>query len=97
MCAAILYIGNVKLESKSDDTVAVSDSAVAHLKEAEKLLGVGDLAKLLVEKVVHSPRSKSEYHIALDLNSATNQRDALVKHIYTDALQSDRGASELEH
>ena len=83
MCAAILNIGNIKLEAKADDTVEVSPAAVAAQKEAESLLGVGDLGKLLVEKVVHSPRSKSEYHIALDLNSATNQRDALVKHIYT--------------
>eukprot|EP00966_Prymnesium_polylepis_P325623 7381597-Prymnesium_polylepis.1 len=71
------------MESQADDTVAVSDASISHLKTAEQLLGVGDLAKLLVEKVVHSPRSKSEYHIALDLTSANGQRDALVKHIYT--------------
>ena len=81
--AALLYIGNVKMESKDDDTVGVIESSLSDLKQAEQLLGVGDLSKLLIEKVVHSPRSKSEYHIALDLTSANGQRDALVKHVYT--------------
>ena len=83
MIAALLYIGNVKMESKDDDTVGVIESSLSDLKQAEQLLVVGDLSKLLIEKVVHSPRSKSEYHIALDLTSANGQRDALVKHVYT--------------
>ena len=38
---------------------------------------------LLIEKVVHSPRSGNQYHIALDQSAANKQRDALVKHIFT--------------
>jgi len=83
VAAALLNIGNVQMESRQDDTVAVTEKTMPFLKEAETLLGVSGLSDLLIEKVVISPRSKSEYHIALDLASASGQRDALVKHIYT--------------
>ncbi|KAL3932462.1 MAG: hypothetical protein SGPRY_000692 [Prymnesium sp.] len=80
--AALLYIGNVRMVA-NDDAVTVTKDSHTFLKTAEQLLGVGDLTNLFVERVVHSPRSKSEYHISLDITSANGQRDALVKHIYT--------------
>ena len=81
---ALLYLGNVKFGTVGEsDSIAVKEETLEHLHQAEKLLGVGEVfSDLLIEKVVKSPRSATEYHIALDLTAALHQRDALVKHIY---------------
>ena len=77
---SLLYLGNVKIAG--EDSINVTPDSEAALRQAEKLLGIGNIQQLLIEKVVKSPRSNNEYHIALDLDAAVSQRDALVKHLY---------------
>ena len=79
---ALLHISNVKYEAAGNDTIRIQPGASADLKTAERLLGITPIGQLLVEKVVKSPRSNNEYHIALDMGAAISQRDALVKHLY---------------
>ena len=63
--AAMLYLGNVKLEAQGDNIV-VSEATAADLKQAESLIGIGDISQLPVEKVVkaaverlpHRPRPR---------------------------------------
>ena len=81
--AAMLLLGNVDLAAGANDSIVVAESSKQALKDAEKFLGIGDISELLVEKVVKSPRSNNVYHIALDKHAAENQKDALVKHIYS--------------
>ena len=45
----------------STDVIKVSDETFPDLEQAEKLLGIGDVSNLLVEKVVKSPRSANVY------------------------------------
>jgi len=82
--AALMCLGDVKFGAiaEGSDTIAVKGETMESLEQAEKLLGIGDISTLLIEKIVKSPRSNNEYHIALDLTAAMLQRDALVKHIY---------------
>jgi len=78
---SLLFIGNVTF-GQDGDNIAVKPETMKDLREAEKLLGIGQIDGLLIEKVVKSPRSNNQYHIALDMGAAQSQRDALVKHLY---------------
>ena len=50
--AAMLYLGNVALgPGAGSETIAVSEASLPDLRMAEKLLGIGDISELLVEKV----------------------------------------------
>ena len=82
--SALLYLGNVTFDGAEDSGgLSMSASVLEHLRQAEELLGITDISQLLVEKVVHSPRSSNVYHIALKKQEAIKQRDALVRQIYS--------------
>ena len=81
--AALLHLGNVQLEVDEQDVCSVTEATRAHLAKAEELLGIGEIGNVLIERVLRTPRTGTEYHIALDKTAAVNQRDAFVKFIYS--------------
>ena len=81
--AALLHLGNVQLDVDEQDVCSVTAATRAHLAKAEELLGIGEIGNVLIERVLRTPRTGTEYHIALDKTAAVNQRDAFVKFIYS--------------
>jgi myosin heavy subunit len=82
LLTAMLLLGSIQIaKDASGDSILVTPESEPSLRKAEELLCIGNIQQLMIEKVVHSPRSKTEYHIALDLHAAETQRDALVKHM----------------
>ena len=81
--AALLHLGNVQLDVDEQDVCSVTAATRANLAKAEELLGIGEIGNVLIERVLRTPRTGTEYHIALDKTAAVNQRDAFVKFIYS--------------
>lgn len=80
---SLLFLGNIAFDGAEDaGDLAVAAESHAQLQQAVELLGISDISRLLVEKVVHSPRSSNVYHIPLGREPAIKQRDALVRQIY---------------
>ena len=78
---ALLFLGNVPLEKDGDDACKLGAAAGEMLRHVDELLGISDLSKLLVIKVMVLPDG-NKIDKPLTCDNAIKQRDALTKFIF---------------